>query len=483
MATKQQVKKRKELILTDFSNRLITTDYILRWFSLGIHRIFFDDKGGGNDWIVFVILQLFITAFTFIYGFVREYRYKISIEPITKEHITFEERWNFFVQELSQPPSYQIIGSTFSIILRVIFVITFCIMFVEVIYNLEDVNWQNYHDEHKRSIIAITFTVILFVYGGFVMYWSTISVPNVSQIQIDANLIRHGAKQPDKGGLTAEAIREAGLQNLVKRGVIQEITPSTIELMVDTNDIAIVEIEGDLKNLQNRVEAYILESVMFGALAFSGFLSLLASDKERLDYGQMVMFGTSLKKVLLDFLLLNFNTDDPAYYIFTSDERPTLIVWIMFITLFSSLCFLLVIASRLKFSSIIEKVDNAIRLARTYNDKEEEIYMLYMQFDDREVFRNRLEVLNRKIAQQINAAASLVKEVRPIVQYMSFFRNLGVLFFLVIIILGLLFYSSVIAGFVTFLSFMVYVYKQIDDWYRKNRLRQIISENQEAHYL
>jgi hypothetical protein len=224
---------------------------------------------------------------------------------------------------------------------------------------------------------------------------------------------------------------------------------------------------------------------MFGALTFSGFLTLLASDKDRLDYELMLIFGDSIKRILIDILLLKFDFSNPAYQIFmdASDDRRFLVVWIMFVTLLSSMFFLLVIASRLKFSQIIENVDNSIRLARAYNDKEEEVFMLHLEFEDKARLKNRLEVLSKKIALQITMATDLLKEVKPIIYYMSIFRNLGVIFFLGIIIIGLLFYSQVLALMVACLSFLVYVYKRIDDWYRRNRLKRIIQQNLDVQYL
>ncbi|TAE02573.1 MAG: hypothetical protein EAZ97_02475, partial [Bacteroidetes bacterium] len=222
------------------------------------------------------------------------------------------------------------------------------------------------------------------------------------------------------------------------------------------------------------VEAYILESVMFGALTFSGFLTMIAIDPDNLKLEEIHIFGKILIVFLHDLVLFEFKKLE-IYDIFNSNPS-TLILWIMLQTLVCSTFFLLVIATRLKFTQILEEIDNAIRLARTYNDKEEDMYTLYLQFEESEKIRRRLEVLSRKIDQQIVIARELLLEVKPIVYYMSMFRNLGVSGFLIIILTSLFFFDASIAFFFAIVAAMVYIYKQIDDWYRKTRLQSILSK-------
>ena len=49
-------------------------------------------------------------------------------------------------------------------------------------------------------------------------------------------------------------------------------------------------------------------------------------------------------------------------------------------TLLCSMFFLSVIISRLHFYGILQRVDYAVRIARAYNNKEEELYNLRLQF-------------------------------------------------------------------------------------------------------
>lgn len=474
-------KKTQEVILAEYSNTVVVNDYILRWLSLGLYRIMYGNEGGHLGF--FFTFQLLITLFTVGYALFRDYRFRKSIDTEAKKDETTDDVIQYLTKGFSEPSLYETLGSSISVVVRVGLLLTFCLMIVQVVLNIQNFDiptLMSYRD--KPSAIGVTFTVTLFVYGAFLLFMSSVSVPAVTNEKIKANLSRNMRHSPQ----TVEQMIESQILDPSTDALPTEAQGGiSSETIVDANDIAIVEMEGDIRNLQNRVEAYILESVMFGALSFSGFLTLLAADKERVDYELMTVFGDSIKKILFDILLLKFDFADPAYRILVDggDDRRFLVTWIMFVTLMGSMFFILVIASRLKFSSIIEKVDNTIRLARAYNDKEEEVFMLHLQFEDKGRLKQRLDLLGRKIAQQIAMAADLLKEVRPIVYYMSIFRNLGVFFCLLIILIGLLFYSQVLAALVGLLAFIVYIYKRIDDWYRRNRLKSIMQRNRDVQYL
>jgi len=469
----------QEVILADYSSTVILTDYILRWLSLGLYRVIYGNEGGHLS--VFFFFQVLIIIFTIGYAFYRDYRFRKSIDSEAVKDESVDDVISFLMKGINQPTLYETLASSMSVIVRIVLVVTFCVMVVQVALNVQNFDFAHFFESGDRpSAFGITFTVTFFAYGMFLLYVSSMGIPAVSDEKIALNLQKQAQNKPQNTGQSSSLISDPAMVYVPIEA--QGISSETI---VDSNDIAIVEMEGDIRNLQNRVEAYILESVMFGALSFSGFLTLLAADEKRVDYELMSIFGDSIAKILLDILLLKFDFSDPAYRILFDggDDRRFLITWIMFVTLMGSLFFILVIASRLKFSSIIEKVDNTIRLARTYNDKEEEVFILHLQFEDKDRLKRRLELLSRKIAQQIAMGTDLLKEVQPVVYYMSIFRNLGVFFCLMIIMLGLLFYSQVLTMLVGILAFIVYIYKRIDDWYRRNRLKSIIQRNRDIQHL
>lgn len=464
-----QPKRRRPIAVADYSPIVLAGDYFLRWGSLGLYRLLFGRES--HSW-VFISLQLLITLFTVAFALYREYKYRASIEKARLNEANFGEVWQYITKGFAQPAPYELIGSSFSVVFRVFFVLTFSYMVISVFADLDQIDWGSSRSSSVRTGISVAFTITAFVYGAFVLFISSISTPTVR------NRAASLTEQLEKGTVimsdTASKVTQENVAaNLMGREVSEKPALGAAS-RVDVNDSAIIELEGELKNLSNRVEAYILESVMFGALTFSGFLTLLASDDSRLNYADMQAFGMIFKKLLRDLLVLELDFNQ-AYDIFTTVQF--LVIWIMFLTLFSSMFFLFVIASRIKFTSVIEKVDNSIRLARAFNTKEEEVYVLHLQFENIPRFKQRLEQLSQRIDQQIKVANALIAEVKPVVYYMGLFRNVGVFLFLVIIIISLLFFSNEIALFAAAMVFIVYIYKRFDDWYRKRRLAQILARD------
>ena len=106
-----------------------------------------------------------------------------------------------------------------------------------------------------------------------------------------------------------------------------------------------------------------------------------------------------------------------------------------------SIFFLAVIASRLRFSDIADKVRTAINLAKAYNVKEEALH------DEQEITGkriNRLELLTVKVNEQLHQATHVLEQITPVMQYMQYFRNAGILVFLIILISSSLFITSVL---------------------------------------
>jgi hypothetical protein len=457
-------KTRRQITVADYSPLVLTSDYVLRWLSLGIYRAVWGQGAPGQAW-VFGLLQVLVSLFTVGFALYREGRYRAHIEKLPFDDWHPEAIWQYIVRGFSQPAPYELIGSSFSVVFRVFAVLTFGYMAISVVVDLDQFDWGSSRNSNERTLISIAFTFIVFLYGAFVLYISSISTPGIAP---QASTM---TEQLEKGTVVVPDLAKAGPE-AEPGGQREAEKPLGAAARVDVNDSAIIELEGELKNLSNRVEAYILESVMFGALTFSGFLTLLASDDNRLNYAEMQAFGIILKKFLLDLLVLELDVSE-AYDIFTTVQF--LIIWIMFLTLICSMFFLFVIASRIKFTSVIEKVDNSIRLARAFNTKEEEVYVLHLQFENIPRFKQRLDQLSQRIEQQMKVAHALLDQVKPVVYYMGLFRNLGVFLFLIIIIISLLFFSNEIAITAAVMVLSVYVYKRLDDWYRKRRLTQILA--------
>ncbi|GEM_PF-2092788 len=510
--------QQNKLFIAEFSAKPLTLDYLMRWGSLGLYR--FLSTPNSNDFLwLFFILQAVISLFTLGFVLWRDFQYRVHVEG--KTFSSDKSQMDYFLKGFNLEKPYELMSSSLSVILRVFYALTFCYMVTSAVYNIEEIDFST--DTVTGRGFGMLFAGTLCVYGLFVMF---ISVLSVTKIPEEARKITQKPKKKKED-------RDLSKTDKNRPALQKSLAPEEYE-EVDLNDIALVELEGDEKNLVNRVDAYVLESVMFGALTFSGFLTLIAIDPETFDIAQIRLFGHGLISFLRDLVVFEFSAAE-SYGIFVSAPKPplpfmemdsstihlvneiaidwndemkmqiqeavqgtqqliaelhtsthfthaqNLLIWLMLETLISSSFFLLVIASRLRFTQLIEKIDNAINLAKTYNTKEEEVYMLHLQFEKNRTYRKRLESLSARIEKQVRVAQELLLEVRPVVAYMSLFRNLGVLMFLVIIITSLIFFDFRIALFFGFLCLMVYAYKQFDDWYRQRRLRSIIEKHQEEN--
>ncbi len=500
--------------VANFSAKVLTLDYVLRWISVGVFRFGIQNNEAGSKMMYFILFQLLIAIFTISYALLRDFSFRAMIEKKNFPPDDWNGKIDYYFKGFTIEKPYDVIGTTMSVIVRIFYLLTFCYMVVSVSVDLTSIDFNVQSTE--RTKLSLVFTGTLFIYGLFVMFISVLSVPDV----------------PHKTfGEEAEDLKDTPRYADVKAG------EKDYHENVDKNDIAIVALEGQVKNLNSRVDAYVLESVMFGALTFSGFLTLIAIDPGAFQISYIREFGTQFSRFAHDLMVFELDKID-NYEIFKINEtvidskmrhinRPmidslstireglvklktlraedslklqhldihisnlssptksevvtnNLLSWIMLQTLICSSFFLLVIAARLQFTQLIEKIDNAMRLARTYNDKEEEVFILYLQDDSNSILRKRLEKLGEKIEKQLTISRDLLSEVVPVIQTMGFFRNIGVFIFLIIIITSLIFFDNNTAIFFTVLSLLIYLYKQIDDWYRKIKLEAIILRHSES---
>ncbi len=205
----------------------------------------------------------------------------------------------------------------------------------------------------------------------------------------------------------------------------------------DENDEVIVALETKLNSLTGRLEAYVLESALFGALTFSGFLQIISS--ELVTFEALERFAAAL----FDASLSIISFDDPGFWTAAAklDNKVSLFCLVSVESLICSVFFLAVIASRLRFSNVADRVRTAINLAQVYNAKEE---AFYQEEDVSEKKSARLAALNAKVNGQLQATVEAMREVEPVMTYMQYFRNAGILVFLLILLSSTLFITTVV---------------------------------------
>ncbi len=237
--------------------------------------------------------------------------------------------------------------------------------------------------------------------------------------------------------------------DLVKQLEYKELNAEILTL--DENDEVIVSLETKFNSSTSRLEAYVLESALFGALTFSGFLQIMATDL--VSFKDLENFANSIFTTSQAFI--SFEWDQFELGLKSLSNKISLFCLVSVESLICSIFFLGVIAARLRFSDIADRVRTAINLAKAYNAKEE------MLNDEEQVMGEkgkRLETLTAKVNEQLHEASLIFREIRPVMMYMQYFRNAGILVFLAILISSSLFITSVLGWAFLALVFATYFY-------------------------
>jgi hypothetical protein len=210
---------------------------------------------------------------------------------------------------------------------------------------------------------------------------------------------------------------------------------------LDANDGMIARMESELKGINSTVDSYMLESVLLGALAFSGFLTIVASN---VISGSDDPFTAIIKKFTdsagtVLFSQKGINTEEFSNLF----EGSNLFIVIMFESLICSVFFIMVLTLRLKYSDMSLKIDYLIRVLNIFNAKEEELIVLKM--DDKNQDNTRITERTRLLTQKIEAgiadASHLLSQIKPVVGIMSFYRHVGLLFFYLVLVTSGLYFS------------------------------------------
>lgn len=228
----------------------------------------------------------------------------------------------------------------------------------------------------------------------------------------------------------------------------KEINPE--RLSPELNDEIIIEKSVELKSITGKLDSYVLESALFGALAFSGFLQIMAENL--ISFDDLEAFGIHLFDLFRSFAYLDGEKVSDALTSLSS--KQDLFSLISLETLICSALFLIVIASRLRFTDKADEVEKHLELAKTYNEKEER----YLDKRKKEGSEEKIVNFNRKIAEQLIEGNRILDKMRPILSYMRHFRNAGILTFFIVLISSALFISSFISWLIASIAFISYLY-------------------------
>lgn len=230
-----------------------------------------------------------------------------------------------------------------------------------------------------------------------------------------------------------------------------KLTEKDIETQeIDKNDLEIAELDSEVLNMLNRTEAYTLESIFIGALSFSGFLAIASSDKIQENLDAFTNLSTKLSTLLNNVLQFKFNEYLINFNFLTSGWSLFALIAIQ--CLICSMFFILVLASRIRFSNLIEKLYSLLKIAQLYNSKEEELHLLELQKISG--LDHRLNYLKSKVEASLSDTRKILNKARPLYAFMSIFRNLGIIsFYLILITSGLFFSTSISLSIIAILIF------------------------------
>lgn len=226
------------------------------------------------------------------------------------------------------------------------------------------------------------------------------------------------------------------------------------DLSHDENDDEIVELDVSLRSANEKMEAYVLEAALFGALAFSAFLQLVSS--ESLSIVDVELFSHKIAELFSN--LVRFKTVDSYESIKFILSKVGLMSLVAYQTLFCSIFFMAVIASRLKFNDLTDLIDRFLNLSIKYNEKEENL----VQSFQRDASQEKVSKITKKIRSFLSKGNLTLEETKPIMEYMRFFRTLGISTFFAIIVTGGLFISVQLSLILLFISLLSFLYFKLD---------------------
>jgi hypothetical protein len=237
------------------------------------------------------------------------------------------------------------------------------------------------------------------------------------------------------------------------------------EFSPDENDERVINAEARLYSMDQHVETYSLESTLFGGLAFSAFLVLVTSNVAVIGYTQ------TLLKVMAIFtqqlFLLDFSSLGPAIHMLAYPD--SIFAALCLECLLTSLFFILVIASKIRYHSLQRQVQLLVQLAVHYDRKEDELFNREEKFIN-EKAEGRLASLTDKVTEKLISAEKSFDELSTTITYMSIFRTIGIFFFFSLLVSGSFLISNVLGVVVLIFIGITQLYSSVDRWVREKHI-------------
>lgn len=250
-------------------------------------------------------------------------------------------------------------------------------------------------------------------------------------------------------------------QNFFTTGIIKEPDPIEFDT-VDLNDTKIAKLESELQNVSYKAEAWLLESVFLGGLAFSGFLTVASANFLGKETETFQIFILHIGNYLASCSLDNIS----SIYINSVNffTRNDLYIVIMLLCLLSSVFFLLILTLRLRLNSLSLNLNHVMRILTIFNAKEEEIYNNSENLENKPNQVARFEKIQRKIDIALIDAENLLIKIRPVFIMMNIYRTIALLLFYSVLILSGFYFIPVIAVAICGLAIFTFLFRKIETY-------------------
>jgi len=322
----------------------------------------------------------------------------------------------------------------------------------------------------------IWFTLVSLVCGG-IGFLSVIyaTIPSRYDGNLQSYIVTRRIQKGDGKEVSPTDVTRY-FKNILEIPLVNETTIILVD-DEDVNDAKIVEIESEVKTISTRVEAYLLESVLLGGLTFSGFLVIVSSENVKNNSKQFTEFFSHCCSCALNTQTMNWQ----QYFdlLKVNFNRSDLFILVMILCLSTSVFFLLVLTLRIRYMSLVSKMDHLQKSMNVFNAKEEEFLKLEMDSEKGlpEKYRMRLYRIRQKIDDDISKATVLLADLNPIVRMMSFCRNIGVITFYVVLIASGYFLSPSISLIILFIAVITISYKWIETFTKSDKLNRLFNHS------
>jgi len=177
----------------------------------------------------------------------------------------------------------------------------------------------------------------------------------------------------------------------------------------DSNKIHLENCQSIFNNLKRKIDSYMIEAGLFGALAFSGFIQLIINKNFIIPFYDIA-----------NEIIQTINAISESMIGEISISNSTMIYGVIVLCLFSTFCFVLVVISRLTYSDLLREMETSLNLSR---------FDLFNFEKENNTNSEKPSLYDHEFKKNLHNYNYIKTQMMGIVLYISFMRNLAMLLF------------------------------------------------------